>query len=146
MVPPGRKQPISILDSPEAAAVQRLFGLNNQQLADVLAQFSEPAYRVKQLSEALYRQWDEDLAEVSHLPKKLRDPMVEAGFAVGLPRIVETFTSVDGTERYLIAGDDGQTVETVWMPDGDGADEGPQRATICVSSQVGCAVDCQFCL
>jgi 23S rRNA (adenine2503-C2)-methyltransferase len=78
-----------------------------------------------------------------------------------LPRIVETFTSADGTERYLIAGNDGQTVETVWMPEGDGGEEGDSspderpgseskkewsRATICVSSQIGCAVNCQFCL
>jgi 23S rRNA (adenine2503-C2)-methyltransferase len=154
MMPPGRKQPISILDSPEAAGAQSLFGLNHQQLTDVLAKFSEPAYRVKQLSDALYRQWDEDLTEVSTLPKKLRDAMIESGYEIGLPRIVESFVSIDGTERYLIAGNDGQTVETVWMPDGDGGEAGDgsesgtdlRRATICVSSQIGCAVNCQFCL
>ena len=93
------------------------------------------------------------------------------------PKIVQTFTSADGTERYLIEGQtpDGQSVEAVWMPEGDGGEAGdgtdsasptlrlaaengeaekgsggPQkswhRATICVSSQVGCAVNCQFCL
>ena len=70
--------------------------------------------------------------------------------------------SQDGTVRYLIAFDDGQSVETVWMPEGDGGEAGEGskrrfrgralrrgdwgRATICISSQVGCAVDCQFCL
>jgi 23S rRNA (adenine2503-C2)-methyltransferase len=69
---------------------------------------------------------------------------------------------VDGTERYLVQGQDGETVETVWMPEGDGGEAGDgsdreivetdkagkrrQRATICISSQVGCAVNCQFCL
>jgi 23S rRNA (adenine2503-C2)-methyltransferase len=80
--------------------------------------------------------------------------MIEGGYRVGLPRIVEAFRSIDGTERYLIAGTDGQTVETVWMPDGDGGEAGDgseagtdlRRATICVSSQIGCAVNCQFCL
>lgn len=153
---PGRKKPISILDSPAAAAAQSLFGLNNQQLTDVLREFSEPGYRAKQLSEALYRQWEEDLAGVSTLPKSLREAMVAGGYRVGLPKIIETFRSVDGTERYLIAGSDGQTVETVWMPDGDGGETGDgseagtetglRRATICVSSQIGCAVNCQFCL
>jgi 23S rRNA (adenine2503-C2)-methyltransferase len=151
---PGRKKPISILDSPVAAGAHCLFGYNNQQLANILREFSEPAYRVKQLSEALYRQWDEDLAEISTLPKTLRDALVEGRYRVGLPRIVETFQSIDGTERYLIAGTDGQTVETVWMPDGDGGEAGDgseaeadlRRATICVSSQIGCAVNCQFCL
>ena len=74
-------------------------------------------------------------------------------FVVGLPEIAETFRSTDGTERYLVACGDKQTVETVWMPGGDGGEEGDGsedagnlRATICVSSQIGCAVNCQFCL
>ena len=75
----------------------------------------------------------------------MRESLAAAGWVILRPQIAETFRSVDGTERYLIAGDDGQTVETVWMPDGDDA-PGSQRATICVSSQVGCAVNCQFCL
>ena len=100
-----------------------------------------------------------DIAEVTTWPKELREKVVAAGFRVGLPEIVETFRSVDGTERYLIAGQDGQTVETVWMPEGDGGESGDgsdaqdatdakgwSRATICVSSQIGCAVNCQFCL
>ena len=154
MMSPGRKKPISILDSPAADAAHSLFGLNNQQLTEVMAEFSEPAYRVKQLSEALYRQWEEDLAKISTLPRTLRESMVESGYKVGLPRIVEAFRSIDGTERYLVAGGDGQTVETVWMPDGDGGEAGDgseagtdlRRATICISSQIGCAVNCQFCL
>jgi 23S rRNA (adenine2503-C2)-methyltransferase len=154
MTSPGRKKPISILDSPEAAGAHSLFGLNHQQLTGILTEFSEPAYRVRQLSEALYRQWDEDLAEVSTLPRALRESMIESGYRVGLPRIGEAFRSMDGTERYLVAGADGQTVETVWMPDGDGGEAGDgseagtdlRRATICVSSQIGCAVNCQFCL
>ncbi len=145
---------MSILDSSEASGAQSLFGLNYQQLAGLMAEFSEPAYRAKQLSGALYRQWDEDLNEVSTLPRNLRAVMVEKGYRIGLPQIVESFVSMDGTERYLIAGDDGQTVETVWMPDGDGGEAGDgseagtdlRRATICVSSQIGCAVNCQFCL
>lgn len=119
-----------------------------------MAEFGAPAYRAKQLSEALYRQWEGDLEKVSTLPKTLREMMLERGFKVGLPQITESFVSIDGTERYLIAGNDGQTVETVWMPDGDGGEAGDgseagtdlRRATICVSSQIGCAVNCQFCL
>ncbi|HEX3438264.1 MAG TPA: 23S rRNA (adenine(2503)-C(2))-methyltransferase RlmN [Pseudacidobacterium sp.] len=153
-MPPGRKNSSSILDSPAPTMLHSLFGLNNQQLRDLMAEFSAPAYRAKQLSDALYRQWNDDLAEVSTLPKSLRESLVEAGYHVGLPRIVEAFKSIDGTERYLIAGNDGQTVETVWMPDGDGGEAGDgseaetdlRRATICVSSQIGCAVNCQFCL
>ena len=60
-------------------------------------------------------------------------------FTVGLPGVSSFFDSSDGTRRYLLELDDGRTVETVLMPEAD-------RATICISSQVGCPVDCQFCL
>jgi 23S rRNA (adenine2503-C2)-methyltransferase len=149
----GRDNLLTILDAPRAPEIRALFGLRNQQLSEVLEEFGAPAYRVRQLSEALYRNWTEDLDSVTTLPKELREGLAEAGYAVGLPRIAETFRSVDGTERYLIATGDGQTVETVWMPEGDDGEDGDgteaaehHDATICVSSQIGCAVNCQFCL
>ena len=82
----------------------------------------------------------------------------QQGMSVGLPEISRTFMSADGTVRYLVKVADGETVETVWMPEGDDGEAGDgsetesdftgnwHRATICVSSQVGCAVNCQFCL
>ena len=149
---PGRGNPISILDAPAPPEAQPLFGFTNQQLTEILQQFEAPAYRARQLSQALYGQWVESLDTVTTLPKDLRDRLAHAGYQVGLPSIVETFKSVDGTERYLIATNDGQTVETVWMPEGDdgewgdGSDAGYHDSTICVSSQIGCAVNCQFCL
>ena len=76
------------------------------------------------------RKWP-SIEEVTTWPKELRERVAAAGFRVGLPRIVETFTSVDGTERYLIAGNDGQTVETVWMPEGDGGEEGDSSPDAC---------------
>ena len=127
---------------------------------EALREFSLPPYRIRQLENALYRQRVGTLDEITPWPKELRERVSQAGFQVGIPEIVQTFRSVDGTERYLIAGDDGQTVETVWMPEGDGGEAGDgteagdeeegtrrfDRATICVSSQIGCAVNCQFCL
>jgi 23S rRNA (adenine2503-C2)-methyltransferase len=99
------------------------------------------------------------------LSKSLRQKLAVEGWQVGRPRIAQVFRSVDGTERYLVECQDGVTVETVWMPDGDDGEAGDgsevddadgelkeragkswRRATICVSSQVGCAVNCQFCL
>jgi 23S rRNA (adenine2503-C2)-methyltransferase len=167
----GGKLLTSILDAEERPGGRSLFGLSNQQLTDALREFSLPLYRIRQLEEALYRQRVSRLDDVTPWPKELREQVSAAGFRVGIPRIAEAFKSVDGTERYLIAGDDGQTVETVWMPEGDGGEEGDGslgdpsdaaglasesasesaergwlRATICVSSQIGCAVNCQFCL
>src|ERR1700683_4112345 len=95
---------------------------------------SEPGFRARQIYEAVYRRRVTDLAEISNLPKALR-----ATLPLGLPEIERRFESTDGTRRYLLKLDDGKTVETVWMPEGD-------RSTICISSQVGCPVDCKFCL
>ncbi|HEX4308823.1 MAG TPA: 23S rRNA (adenine(2503)-C(2))-methyltransferase RlmN [Acidobacteriaceae bacterium] len=148
-----------ILDARAAGSDPALFGLWNEELSEALREFELPRYRIRQLETAFYRQKVADIAEVTTWPKELREKVAGAGFRIGIPQIQETFRSVDGTERYLIAGRDGQTVETVWMPEGDGgesgdgsaADEGGDaktwsRATICVSSQIGCAVNCQFCL
>ncbi len=95
---------------------------------------------------------------ITTLAKPLRRKLAGAGWEIGCPRIARVFQSVDGTERYLVECADAVTVETVWMPEGDGGETGDGsdssggsekawgRATICVSSQVGCAVNCQFCL
>jgi 23S rRNA (adenine2503-C2)-methyltransferase len=140
---------VRLLDGPAVAPARNLFGLSRQQLTEVMLQFGQPAYRAGQLLQAMFRQRTGSLEQVLTLPQALRQEMAQACWAIERPRIVETFCSIDGTERYLVAGEDSQTVETVWMPGGDGGEaegEGAQRATICVSSQVGCAVNCQFCL
>jgi 23S rRNA (adenine2503-C2)-methyltransferase len=122
-----------------------------------MQQFRQPAYRAGQLLQAMFRQRIATLDQIHTLPRELRNAMAGEGWMIAGPRIVETFRSVDGTERYLVAGEDGQTVETVWMPGGDGGEQGDggghetapagfRRATICVSSQIGCAVNCRFCL
>lgn len=133
-----------------------LFGLDAAALESVLTQFGEPAWRGRQLTEALYRQKVTNLDQITTLSLALRQRLASAGWCVGRPRILQAFLSQDGTERYLVEGVNGpETVETVWMPDGDGGETGDgtdeesrgwNRATICVSSQVGCAVNCQFCL
>jgi 23S rRNA (adenine2503-C2)-methyltransferase len=95
---------------------------------------SEPGFRARQIYEAVYRRRVTDVAAISNLPKELR-----ASLDLGLPEIERRYDSADGTRRYLLRLADGKTVETVWMPEGD-------RSTICISSQVGCPVDCKFCL
>ncbi len=175
-----------------------LLGLNIQELRAIFAQLGEPSYRARQLFEAVYRQRLQSPDQVTTLPLELRQKLSES-YTVGVPRIEQRFESQDGTIRYLMALGDGELVETVWMPDGDGGERGdtePQgrstrpfkggtdsvgmtrdivepegpltprgnvvidgmtnpedgfegefdRATICVSSQVGCAVNCQFCM
>jgi 23S rRNA (adenine2503-C2)-methyltransferase len=150
-----------------------LLGFDQSELTALVDSLGEPGYRAKQLVEAVYRQRVDSLDEISTLSQQLRARLAQKGVSIGLPRIEQRFVSQDGTVRYLIAFADGQSVETVWMPEGDGGEAGdgseagelaerfaenpngdrkniqgqnPGRSTICISSQVGCAVDCQFCL
>jgi 23S rRNA (adenine2503-C2)-methyltransferase len=148
MIPRGENL-VQLIDGPAPLPGRNLFGLSRQQLTEVLVQLGQPPYRAAQLLQAMFLERTGSLEQVLTLPQALRREMAQAGWSINRPRIVETFRSTDGTERYLVAGEDSQTVETVWMPGGDGGEaegEGAQRATICVSSQVGCAVNCQFCL
>jgi 23S rRNA (adenine2503-C2)-methyltransferase len=139
-----------------------LLGMDREEITALVIEAGEPSYRAKQIMDALYRQRVETLEEISTLPQEFRERLTGSGVIVGAAQIEKKFVSVDGTVRYLIAFADGQSVETVWMPEGDGGEAGDGseagelaqsgaaravgRSTICISSQVGCAVDCQFCL
>lgn len=116
------------------------------ELADIKAALgalsdAPPPFRAAQLYDAIYRQRVGDVAGISNLPKQLRERLAQE-FPMGLPAVERRYNSTDGTCRYLLKLSDGKTVETVWMP----AEEVAGRATICISSQVGCPVDCKFCL
>lgn len=136
-----------------------LLGLTLQELTSLVEEAGQPAYRGKQLFHALYTERADALEQISTLPQDFRNALTQKGFEVGLPSIEKKFISSDGTVRYLLSFADEQSVEAVWMPEGDGGESGDgteageqeaargwNRATICLSSQVGCAVDCQFCL
>jgi 23S rRNA (adenine2503-C2)-methyltransferase len=132
-------------------------------LAGVLAEEGEPSWRADQIVEAIYHQYIREISSITTLSLDLRRKLAARGRQIGRPEITKAFQSADGTERYLVQCSPGDpttpggpaTVETVWMPDGDDGEAGDgssdetkdwRRATICVSSQVGCAVNCQFCL
>ena len=144
-----------------------LLGLTFQELSRIVADAGEPPFRARQLFHGLYAERVESIDDLTTLPMDFREALKAEGLGVGLPKIENKFVSSDGTVRYLLSFADGQSVETVWMPEGDGGEAGDgseageeeeeeevespggrnwRRATICVSSQVGCAVDCQFCL
>lgn len=97
-----------------------------------------PQYRAAQVYHAIYHQKVDDLVQISVLPEKLRTQLAENA-ELGLPAIDRRYESVDGTRRYLLQLADGRTVESVLMPEDD-------RDTVCISSQVGCPVDCKFCM
>src|SRR5690242_17732916 len=114
-----------------------LVGMELPDLAAVLGP-GVPAYRARQIYDAIYRQKATDLNRVSTLPRELRSRLAEE-YPLGLPEAAARYDSVDGTRRYLLRLEDSRTVETVLMPEGE-------RSTICISSQVGCPVNCSFCL
>jgi 23S rRNA (adenine2503-C2)-methyltransferase len=142
------------------AAAQEILGLDIQELTDLLKDWGEPRYRAKQLFQAIYQQRVTSLDEVTVFPKPLRDQLKDQNVIMSSASVEKKFISNDGTIRYLIGFADGQSVETVWMPEGDDGEAGDgteagdeetgarkrPRATICVSSQVGCAVNCNFCM
>jgi len=106
-------------------------------LSDLLGS-GHPNYRARQIYDAIYRKQVANLSEISTLPQVLKNELL-ADHQMGLPVVERRFDSVDGTRRYLLRLEDNRTVETVLMPE-------DKRDTVCISSQVGCPVDCRFCL
>ena len=121
---------------------QALVGLEladiQQALGQDLVGKDEPGFRARQIYDAVYRQKVSDLHEISTLPAGLRSNLA-ARHNLGIPKLLTKYQSTDGTCRYLLELEDRRSIETVLMPEQD-------RDTICISSQVGCPVNCQFCL
>src|ERR1700736_1215892 len=116
---------------------QALVGLELADIQELLG-CSQPRFRARQIYDALYRQKVSDMGEISTLPAAFRSELATQ-HEVGIPKLLTQYRSVDGTCRYLLELEDKRSIETVLMPE-------PERDTICISSQVGCPVNCQFCL
>lgn len=121
----------------QTATAQPLLGMDLSDLEKLLGS-AQPAYRARQLYDALYRRRVANLSEARNLPEVLRDQILSRT-RLGLPVAENRFDSRDGTRRYLLCLEDNRTVEAVLMPE-------EHRDTVCISSQVGCPVDCKFCL
>src|SRR5229473_2641740 len=116
-----------------------LLGKSKQELREFCAAMGEPEYRGGQIYHALYSERKFEFARMTNLPAALRERLAKEA-RITLPEVKQRFASADGSVRYLLAlGDSPTSVEAVFMPS-----EG--RQTICISTQAGCAVDCQFCL
>ena len=117
-----------------------LLGLTLDELTSLVQELGEPKYRAKQLAEWLYVKRATTLDEMTNLPKALRSKL-KSCCTIGRSPVALTQVSRDGTEKYLFRKLDRpeQTFETVYIPEEDG------RATLCISSQVGCRMGCRFC-
>jgi 23S rRNA (adenine2503-C2)-methyltransferase len=116
---------------------QPIVGMELSDIQEALGP-ANPGYRAKQLYAAIYKGQVSDFIQITSLPADVRRDLA-ASRPVGLPEIARMYQSADGTRRYLLRLEDGRTIETVLMPEGE-------RDTICISSQAGCAVGCKFCM
>jgi 23S rRNA (adenine2503-C2)-methyltransferase len=115
-----------------------LTGLTQAELVSFVRQIGEPPYRARQIFNGLQQRRLSNFAEMTDLPKTLRERLNELATASSL--VIESrYVSVDGTQRYLMKTHDGFPVETVFIPE-------ERRDTICFSSQSGCPLQCTFCL
>ncbi len=117
-----------------------ILALSLPELTQRLVALGEKPFRAKQIFAWLHRRYAASFEEMSDVSKALRQRLSEQ-FKLAPPAIEQVQQSTDGTRKYKLRTEDGRFVEAVYMPD-----EAAGRRTLCVSSQVGCAMGCTFCL
>ncbi len=128
-------------------AMKNILDFTRKELEELI----QPPFRAKQIFQWIYQKGVEDFADMSNLPKSLRQELAEK-FTIAPPKILKIEQSRDGSKKYLLALADGHTIESVLLPmkkaeyDEKGKIIKKPRYTVCVSSQVGCKVGCEFCL
>src|SRR6266704_3330806 len=127
------------MSDPDSSSEPRrdLVGLDRAGLAEELAGFGAEAFRARQLWHWIYYRGATDFAAMTNLAKGFRERL-GGRYALGRPEVTSALASSDGTRKWLLRFADGQEVETVHIPEAD-------RGTLCVSSQVGCTLNCTFC-
>ena len=119
-----------------------LLGLTLEELQVIAADNGMPRFTAKQMAQWLYEKRITDIDEMTNLSKVNRDKL-KANYCVGRKAPVSEMRSVDGTVKYLFEVTGGKMIESVYIPDND---RDNNRATLCVSSQMGCKMNCQFCM
>ncbi len=141
--PPNDDADANIAGQPEAGQIatgqhrRHLLDITYKQLVEWLAENGQPTFRAKQILKWVYTRRVSEFQLMSDLPQSLRD-VLDANFVIFKSAAIEAVHSDDGTDKLLVRLADGGEVECVLLRDGD-------RRSICVSSQVGCAMGCVFC-
>ncbi len=125
------------LNNTAPAAPVNLLGLNCAGLAEFFVQMGEKPFRAQQVLQWLHQRKVADFRQMSDLAKPLRERLLQTA-CVELPKVVLDKRAADGTRKWLLQLADGNCIETVFIPE-------TGRGTLCISSQVGCALDCSFC-
>src|ERR1700755_1309190 len=124
-------------DTVSHTARRNLVGLGRDGLAAEMAEFGAEPFRARQLWHWIYHRGASDFAEMTSLSKAFREKL-GTRYELDRPGVSRSLVSIDGTRKWLLRLLDGQEVETVHIPEED-------RGTLCVSSQVGCTLNCTFC-
>jgi len=127
----------TIISSLENNPKTNLLGLTKAEIKSLLNKINLPNFRASQIWNWIYRSGTIDFNEMTNISKELRS-LLSKNFNIWRPKISSTHQSQDGTIKWLLKLDDGNEVETVWIPD-------EERGTLCISSQVGCTLTCKFC-
>ena len=115
-----------------------LFGKTYKELQEVVLKTGLPAFSARQMADWLYKRHVSSIEEMTNISLKNRE-LVSARYDIGLKPPLEVQTSVDGTKKYLFSAAKSKFIESAYIPESD-------RATLCVSSQVGCKMGCLFCM
>lgn len=132
--------PVEIVDASSIATEQakiNLLGLSRDQMTEFMVSLGQKPFRAQQMMKWIHHNGVNDIDAMTNISKVFRERLKECA-EIRPPEIVTQADSVDGTRKWAIRVEGGGLVETVLIPDGD-------RATLCVSSQVGCILDCSFC-
>jgi 23S rRNA (adenine2503-C2)-methyltransferase len=118
--------------------ITNLIGANLEEIESAMTGMNEPRYRGRQIYAGIYRHRFRSWDQFTEVGKLLRDKL-KVRFVMEYPRVQQVFDSRDGTRRYLLEVAPGQRIESVFIPE-------ERRDTFCISTQVGCAVGCLFCV
>ena len=123
-----------------------LYRLLPEEMEQLVVDMGYPRYRADQILLPLYYKFPKDINDIPQLPKKLREDLTEAGYTIGSAKETHRVVSDDGdTTKLLLNLTDGTPVETVLIQYPSSKINGHPRSTICVSTQIGCAMGCVFC-
>jgi len=114
-----------------------LLGLSVEKLTDFFASIGEKPFRATQVLKWIHQMGVDDFDQMTNLAKNLREKLKVVA-EIRAPEVVSQHDSIDGTSKWLIRVSDGNCIETVFIPE-------KGRGTLCVSSQIGCSLDCSFC-
>lgn len=123
--------------SSDAPTKINLLDLDRAGLRDFFEQLGEKPYRAEQVMKWIYHGLEDNFENMTDVGKSLRAKLGEA-CRIGAPRTLLDKVAIDGTRKWLLGMDHGNAIETVYIPE-------PTRGTLCVSSQIGCALNCHFC-